>query len=527
MINDAVSQSILHKGEKPIEFKMNIDETIPTHLIGDELRAKQILTNFLSNAFKYTLAGKIELTITATRENDLVWLTFIIQDTGVGIRQEDIEHLFDDYVQMDTSANRTTIGTGLGLPIAKRLVEQMDGNIKVKSEYGKGSTFTVRFAQKHVTDDIMGKKVVDSLKQLNYTEVKRRRSSKQKRLNMPYARVLIVDDVVTNLDVARGLMKPYNMQIDCVTSGREAVEAMQDKRVRYNAVFMDHMMPGMDGIEATHLIRKIDSDYARNIPIIALTANAIVGNEEMFLQNGFQAFISKPIEITSLDIVIREWIRDKEQEKLYSRTDEAQPSLHNDDMNWRALDNGIKGINTVKGLSRFYGDKSAYIDVIRSFAKNTVPLLAAAENYSLDDLDSYTTVVHGIKGSSSGICADEVAGIAEALENAGIAGDIEYIGAQNENLIISARRLISDIEVVLHEIDADNKKPRKDKPDEETLDKLIRACKDYEMRNVDAALEELEAYDYKEHGDLVLWLRENAEQMNFDEIIDKLTGFAG
>jgi len=361
MINDAVTQSILHKGEKSIEFVMNICDNLPTHLYGDELRIKQILNNFLSNAFKYTLSGTVELTVNCNHEGESIRLIFIVRDTGIGIRQEDIKNLFSDYVQMDMSANRKIVGTGLGLSIAKRLVELMDGNITVESEHGAGSTFTVSIIQKRITDDVLDPEAIERLKKLNYSEQKRRQYGYMARLNMHYARVLIVDDVVTNLDVARGLMKPYNMQIDCVTSGQEAVEAILDKRVRYNAIFMDHMMPGMDGIEATRKIREINTEYAKNIPIIALTANAIVGNEEMFLKKGFQSFISKPIEIAHLDAVIREWVRDKEQEELYQRTSDVVRPVYEEDKNWQALEKSIPGLNIDKGLARFYNDKSAYV----------------------------------------------------------------------------------------------------------------------------------------------------------------------
>jgi len=328
--------------------------------------------------------------------------------------------------------------------------------------------------------------------------------------------------VVTNLDVARGLMKPYNMQVDCVSSGQEAIEAILDKRVRYNAVFMDHMMPGMDGIEATRRIRALGSAYAKNIPIIALTANAIVGNEEMFLEKGFQAFISKPIEITYLDTIIREWVRDKEQEKLYERADDHKRPVHKDDKNWQALQKGVPGLHIEKGLTRFYGDKNAYVDVLRSYAKNTLPLLEESKEADKDNLMNYATVVHGIRGSSGSICAEEVADIAEALERAALAGDYDYITAHNANLAEATRKLISDIEAMLEEIDADNQKPKKEKPDADILDKLRVACDNYDMRDVDAALEALEGYEYEVDGELVIWLRENAEQMNFDEISNKL-----
>ena len=523
MINDAVTQSIMHRGEKPIEFVMNVCENLPTHLCGDELRIKQVLNNFLSNAFKYTLEGTVELTVNCVRESEAVWLTFIVRDTGIGIKQEEIGNLFRDYVQMDMAANRKIVGTGLGLSITKRLVGMMDGDIKAESEYGNGSIFTVRLMQKHVTDDVIGPEVIESLKQLNYSEQKRRHYGNMARLNMPYARVLIVDDVITNLDVAKGLMKPYNMQIDCVTSGQEAIEAILDKRIRYNAVFMDHMMPGMDGIEATQKIRDIGTDYAKNIPVIALTANAIVGNEEMFLQKGFQAFISKPIEIACLDAVIREWVRDKEQEKLYQRTDSHRHPVHDEDKNWQALDKGVLGVNIEKGLARFYNDKSAYLDVLRSYARNTQALLEASRKPDKNNLEDYTTTVHGIRGSSSGIGAEETATLAEALEKAAITGDFDYIAAHNENLTVTARKLISDIDSMLDEFDDDNRKPKKNRPDTVTLNKLRIACDNFDMGSVDAALEELERYDYDADGELIVFLRANVEQMNFDEIIKKLS----
>jgi len=523
MINDAITQSILHRGEKHIEFVMNVCEDLPAQLYGDELRIKQILNNFLSNAFKYTMAGTVELTVSGVREGEVVWLTFIIRDTGIGIRQEDMVNLFSDYVQVDMSANRKIVGTGLGLSIAKRLIELMGGEIKAKSEYGKGSVFTVRLTQKYVNDDIIDPKVVENLKNLNYSDQKRRQFGEMIRISLPYARVLIVDDVITNLDVAKGLMKPYGMKIDCVTSGLEAIEAMLDSRVRYNAVFMDHMMPGMDGIEAAQRIREIESDYAKNIPIIALTANAIVGNEEMFLQNGFQSFISKPIEITHLDAVIREWVRDKEQEKLHWYIEEQNPPAQNEEKNWQAMDKGVPGIKIEKGLSHFNGDKDAYLDVLRSYAKNTPPLLEASGQVDPNRLTEYATIVHGIKGSSSGICAEETAGIAKALENAALAEDYDYVAAHNESLTATARRLISDITFMLEEFDADNLKPKKDKPDSGTLDRLRQACINYEMSGVDAALEELEAFDYELNGELIAWLRENAELMNFDEIVERLS----
>jgi len=533
MINDAVNQSLLHKGEKPIEFRMDVCKNLPTHLFGDELRVKQALNNLLSNAFKYTIKGIVELAISCSRKDDAVWLTFKIRDTGIGIRQESIEQLFTDYVQMDMEANRKVVGTGLGLSIAKRLVELMNGEITVESEYGVGSTFTMTVMQKNVSDNIIGAEVIDSLENLHYFRHKAEHI--RERISLPYARVLIVDDVLTNLDVARGLMKPYHMKIDCVSSGPEAIEAMHDSRVRYNAIFMDHMMPGMDGIEATRIIREIDSDYARSIPVIALTANAIVGNEEMFLNNGFQAFISKPIEINHLDSVIREWVRDKEQEEIFTFSDDIQePAGQGIDIGiYTGIDmpellKNVTGLNADRGVSRFGGDNDAYLNVLKSYIKNTPPLLEAAEkaiNSAAGDMNrlaEYETIVHGIKGSSGSVCAEEIAEIALSLEEAAKAHNYEFIVASNIILDKQAKKLISDISDVLDTIGSDVVKQKKSEPDVALLNKLGKACEEFDMNTVDSVITELETFDYESGNELILWLRENAELTNFDEIVEKL-----
>jgi CheY-like chemotaxis protein len=188
----------------------------------------------------------------------------------------------------------------------------MEGTLRVESEFGKGSAFTVRVKQGFVSDTSLGKEITDGLKGFRFADKRRNKNSKLVYIPLSYARVLVVDDVQANLDVAKGMMKPYGMTIDCVSSGMEAIEAIRLEKHRYNAIFMDHMMPEIDGIEATRMIREIDNDYARAIPIIALTANAIIGNEEMFLSRGFQAFLSKPIDMMRLDSVIRQWVRDRD-----------------------------------------------------------------------------------------------------------------------------------------------------------------------------------------------------------------------
>jgi signal transduction histidine kinase/DNA-binding response OmpR family regulator len=316
MLNDTITQNIMRIGENPIKFILSIGDNLPAHLIGDDLRVKQIMNNLLSNAFKYTREGTVELSVSCEREGDTIWMTVQVSDSGKGVRPEDMDKLFINYVQVDSKYNHHIEGTGLGLPITKTMAEMMGGTITVTSEYGKGSVFTARFRQQFVDDAIIGADVVNSLKNFRYSDHKRRHSLPPTRVNLSYARVLVVDDVSINLEVAKGIMEPYKMRINCVTSGQEAINAIRTEKVRYNAIFMDHMMPEMDGIETVRKIREeIGTEYAKTVPVIALTANAIIGNEQMFLSNGFQDFLSKPIEPARLDEVIQKWVRNEAQEK--------------------------------------------------------------------------------------------------------------------------------------------------------------------------------------------------------------------
>ncbi|MDR2150188.1 MAG: response regulator [Spirochaetaceae bacterium] len=308
LINDTVQLNILRIGNKPITFDLTIDETLPVKLYGDELRIKQIFNNLLSNAFKYTKEGTVSMNVSHTVKGNETLLSMSVKDTGIGIRSGDLERLFSDYTQVDLRAHHAIEGTGLGLSISKRLVELMEGIISVTSEYGRGSCFTVTFPQSIVDSTGIGKKTVESIRHFQWTEEKQEKIETY--TQMPDRRVLVVDDVEINLEVAKGIMEVYGFTIDCVTSGRQAIDLIQSAEQHYDAVFMDHMMPEMDGIEATQYIRqKIGTDYARTVPIIALTANALIGNEDNFLANGFTAFLSKPLDPHQLDEVVNKYVK--------------------------------------------------------------------------------------------------------------------------------------------------------------------------------------------------------------------------
>ncbi|MDR1313190.1 MAG: response regulator, partial [Deltaproteobacteria bacterium] len=325
VINDTVTVNMIRIGEKDIQFKLSIDPHLPARLKGDELRIKQICNNFLSNAFKYTRHGTVELKVGSTVNGEDVWLMISVRDTGIGIKREDIAKLFSAYNQVDTKSNRLIEGTGLGLSIAKKMAQIMGGTIDVESEYGVGSTFTATVRQGFVSDSEISEDERKALEGFRFSDKRSAMGNRLALRPLPYARVLIVDDVQTNLDVARGMLKPYGMKIDCVTSGAQAVSLIRKAQTLYDAVLMDHMMPEMDGIEAARIIRQeIGTDYARRIPIIALTANAIIGNEEMFLASGFQAYLAKPINMEAVDRVFQIWVRDKDKEAAYAAAEAAK-----------------------------------------------------------------------------------------------------------------------------------------------------------------------------------------------------------
>jgi signal transduction histidine kinase/AmiR/NasT family two-component response regulator len=456
LINDTVNLNVVRLGGKPITFHLRVNELLPSTLFGDELRIRQILNNLLSNAFKYTREGSVILDI------DFRWiegpeknilLICRVEDTGIGIRQEDIEKLFSVYNQVDTMSNRHIEGTGLGLSICKNLVGMMAGDITVESEYGRGSVFTVRIRQKAAEVKPIGKNTRESLERFQYRKGYHRDRRKRIRIKMPYARVLVVDDVAVNLDVARGMMLPYGLAIDCALSGREAVDLVRKEKVRYNAIFMDHMMPEMDGIEAVRIIREtINTEYAQTVPIIALTANAIIGNEKMFLENGFQDYLSKPIDTSRLDACLNRWVRDREQEarlpieappapdegELSPGPDPAVPVNH-------GLAASIEGVDFAGGVQLMGGREDSFIRVLRSYALNIPALLDRIRDFHVESIGDYIITVHGIKGSSYGICARETGQWAEALEMAAKKGDIETILANNSYFILAVEKLAKHI----------------------------------------------------------------------------------
>jgi len=418
MINDTVLLNITRIGDKPIKFVLTADEDLPSRLFGDELRLKQILSNILSNAIKYTEIGRVELSVSHTlRPDGDIDLTFTVTDTGQGMKPEDQAQLFSEYLRFNVKANRTTEGTGIGLNITQNLVRMMDGVIAAESEYGKGSTFTVTVRQTPIECAAIGKAVADGLAAFTYTAKRERRS--QIRNYMPYGKVLIADDVETNLYVAEGLMKPYGLQIETVNSGYAALLKIEGGNV-YDIVFMDHMMPKMDGIETTRRIR--ETGY-RGV-IIALTANALVGNDEMFRENGFDSFLAKPIGVRQLDDALNRYIRARHPLEAASQSSRPQAE---------------------QPIKPPFEITPRFLKIVRGDIEKALVTLGKTADGS--DIKLYTTTVHAMKSVTANIGESEISKLAASLEEAGLKGDAGFIAANTKTLTEKLAKLIDRLAV--------------------------------------------------------------------------------
>jgi CheY-like chemotaxis protein len=395
----------------------------------------------------------------------------------------------------------------------------MDGSITVESEYGLGSTFTLRVRQGFVNDIPIGAEVAEKLRNFKYSVAKRNRG-KIVRVPMPYAKVLVVDDVPINLNVARGLLKPYGMGVDCVSSGFDAITAIRDEKAHYDAVFMDHMMPEMDGVETVRIIReKIGSDYAKNVPIIALTADAVVGKREMFLSSGFQDFLSKPIDVRDMDAVLNRWVRDKQKETAFqngvlSESAGARGTIFE---NW-----GIGDIDVEKGLVNFDGVIESYVEILESYVKDMPALLGKLRSYTREDIAGYRITAHSVKSSCRIIGAEALGARAESLETAAADSDDEYITGNSAVFIADVEKLIEKLSPFLSKLEAAHPKPLKSEPDPATLAALLEACKSFDISGINKAMDKLESFRYETSAERISWLRDRIDVSDFNGIVELL-----
>jgi CheY-like chemotaxis protein/HPt (histidine-containing phosphotransfer) domain-containing protein len=384
-------------------------------------------------------------------------LVLRVSDTGQGMTQEQIHKIFDEYARFNLEANRSTMGFGLGMTITRNLINIMGGDISIESELGKGSVFTVRIPQNKNGSGPMGKELAENLMKLRYTKVTQAKKQKIARENMSYGKVLVVDDMPQNIDVATILLKPYGLKIDTAESGFEAIDRIKSGNV-YDIVFMDHMMPDMDGMEAVKIIRELGYKH----PIIALTANAMVGQADIFLANGFDEFIPKPIDIRELNSSLNRFIRDKQSHEVLeaarkktgihaegtpqitkSGVDIKKKSEKFSEENFKNME--ILGLNIQGVFDSYYGEWDLYLSALQSFIENTPKIIETMRDVTEENLREYIVKMHGLKGVISSIGADEIQVRVEALEQMTKVGDMASVLAQNDGLLNDVEKLVENI----------------------------------------------------------------------------------
>ena len=544
LCNDIINIAEAAIDKKPLLLITNIDCNIPDTILGDVVRAKQVLLNVINNAIKYTNEGLISIIAIYHKKGNIPVIQIDVSDSGIGIKKENIDKLFTSFTRFDT---QNTEGTGLGLAITKKLCNMLGGRISVKSEYGIGSTFTVTFPIKLkrykklaevkdvkeksvllyetrspysyslcLTFDNLGvnyefisskEKFDAALKNREYSFVfipsfffdaekeKIRQFETNAKIVLildyfdfnnygediaiikmpaysftvakvlnneendiifngdekademfiaPSASVLIVDDINTNLVVAEGLLSLYKMQIETSRSGMEAIELVKNNK--YDIIFMDHAMPGMDGIEATGIIRSLedgkDNDYYKNIPIVALTANAVFGMKEMFLENKMNDFLAKPIEVSKLNKILKEWIPKEKQIK------QEEPAEKNNTDN--LVDLEIEDIDTQTGLAINGYNIDNYFRALEIFCNDIIEKITEIKNcLKENNIQLYATYVHALKSASFNVGAKKLSGFAKNLENAGKKADSNFITEHNDTFLANLEKLYNDIQRVL------------------------------------------------------------------------------
>jgi len=397
-ISDVTHQRHAFMGSKEIDFKLHISENMPTMLVGDKLRIEQVINNILSNAIKYTEDGEIELDMMCEPVgSDVVTLVITISDTGVGMTPEELDSVFDAYTRFNENDRGYVAGTGLGMTIANNLLQLMNGTIDMQSAVGEGTTVTVKIPQRVSDNEVLGESIVSRLQQFDIDVHNNLRRASFIPEPMPYGKVLVVDDIEANLLVSERLLAFYDIQIDTCDSGYAAVEKVVQGNV-YDIILMDHMMPGMDGIQAMQAMR--DNGYTNTIMVF--TANALIGNVDKFIKAGFDGFISKPINTSHLHSLLVKHIKSKQSESVI---DTAIAGGKNKNTAHISIDEALVENSFAETLRKNF---------VQRHQKTAQDLQQAID---AGDILNAHIIAHSLKGAASLIDERKLSGIAQKVEN--------------------------------------------------------------------------------------------------------------
>ncbi|MBR5116357.1 MAG: EAL domain-containing protein, partial [Lachnospiraceae bacterium] len=416
VINDVVNLMQGKIAQKSLEFKLDVDETLPETLYGDEMRIRQIMVNLLNNAVKYTQEGSVTLSVHGdVLDEDSLMLRVDIIDTGIGIKEEDIGKLFGTFQRVDMNKNRTIEGTGLGLAITQSLLKLMSGKVEVHSVYGEGSTFSVQIPQM-----VLDSKPIGDLQE-RYRAHAASRSTYRQAFTAPDAKILVVDDTPMNLAVVKGLLKQTQIQIDTATSGKECLSMIE--KTPYDSIFLDYRMPEMDGLATLQRMKEMKGHPNTTTPVIVLTANALTGAREKFLSEGFDDYLSKPIESRKLEETLIHYLPE-DKVHIVEAGEEPEPTVRADDTpesdpELEALHHAIPELDIQAGISRC-GDRDAYLQAVQIYRDALGAKRQDIETYfRTEDWKNYTIQVHSLKSTSRVIGAMELGERAWEMEQAG------------------------------------------------------------------------------------------------------------
>ena len=501
-IRDVIKQFSSRARDKGLDFQANVAQDLPRGLRGDVTHVRQILNNLLDNACKYTQSGTITFTVNWEEENDMAKMYFSVQDTGCGIMEKAIPKLFDSFQRTDLRRNKDIQGTGLGLAIAKKLVESMNGEISVDSVYGRGSIFSFFIYQK-IWDPAPVGDIFASQEEFSKEDIK-------EDFIAPDARILCVDDNLTNRKVIKELLSIYQIGADIVDSGKACLKRLEEKS-DYHLIFMDQMMPEMDGIETVRRIQNMSGE-ARKIPVIALTANAVVGDREIFLDNGFSDYIPKPIELKVLENVLLQFLPPDIIRFIDSRNNPKEFG--------KAI--VLPGVNVKLGMNRYGGERTRYLSALRFICddgeKQVVRMREMLKNKKYEE---YGFEVHAIKGFTLGIGAEHVSVLAREQETAAKENNIKVIAEKSEDFIKEYEMLLANIRFVLKENGMDSKEEIQisEEPltEEEFIEKINEISQMLDMLDAKSASDEINSILRTEMEDF--------RRKELNQLLDKVMEF--
>ena len=498
---------------------LDFDRNMPEQLFGDEVRIKQIITNILTNAVKYTEQGTVAFSVACERlpdEPDSVMLRVAVRDTGIGIKPEDKEKLFEEFTRIEEKRNRNVEGTGLGMAITQSLLKMMGTSLQVESTYGIGSVFSFTLKQKVVSWEPMG----DYASSWRAVMMEQQQEYREK-FTAPEAEVLVVDDNRMNLVVFRNLLKQTKVRIDEAESGDAGLLLTLGKK--YDIIFLDHMMPKKDGIETLHELRMQQENPNQKTPAVCLTANAVSGARERYIAAGFDDYLSKPIDSGKLEDMLLAFLPKEKlqapgdgaaEEKKANEIPESLAPLQGED--WVDLSLGIRNNGSV----------DAYLELLRMFYESVDEKAEELEEFwKAGDIEDYTIKIHALKSSARVIGAEALGEEAQQLENAGRNGDMDYIRKHQEAFLAKYRSLKAPLAKVF----AVEQETCEDKPEadvelmKEVRGKIRAAAEEMDCDRLEEIFEEMQEYRIPEREE-EMWkrLKEASEQYDYEEIVTLL-----